>query len=491
MHIHSILEQLRLPLRTDEDWRDYFYLESDDVYHVSLQEPSALIRRKLPEALVQDIWQNQNFDRNDLQTVTGQEIQIVRPGRRNTDEGPDFSGAVLRIDGVDWIGDVEIHVASGQWNDHRHTEDRLYNSVILHVTLHSDVWTGSLKREDGTIIPELVLYPRLLGPIRHLVHDFHRRIDEPILCAAQWDQVPEALVRSWFDELSRKRLSKRARHVRVDSEFGFDADQYLYERIFAALGYAKNSDPMRDLARRLSLRFVVNELADDDLEACFLGVAGLIPQPQHLLDADRETADYAMALRERFERLRHIHNLDEWPRERWRFFRLRPNNFPPLRIAQGLTLLKRDGLIRNRPLNRLRAAAISTQPLRNLRKAFYIRLPDFWKRHVRLEKPTSMVNTELGMQRIDVILVNAVLPVLARMATNLNDLQLQQAVQNVMDDLPPEFDEVVRRFKSLGTKPRAARDAQAMHELYSSYCLHARCLSCKIGQFLLSKHGAP
>lgn len=475
-----------MPFPGDE-WPDLFYLESEDIFHVALREPPGGGRPRLPEALVQDIWERQNFNRADLQTVTGESVTVLNPGTRNTDGGPDFSSALLRIGDVDWIGDVEVHVASGHWNDHRHIENRLYNSVILHVALHADVWTGNLQREDGSVLPEVILFPRLLEPIRRLIHDFHKRSDEPILCAGQWNHVPESLILNWLGDLASARMRDRAQRVRLDSELGFDADQYLYERIFAALGYAKNSAAMRDLARRLPLRFILNEINDDDIEACFFGVAGLIPHPQDLLDADRETADHAMALRQRFERLRFTHNLEEWPRERWKYFRLRPSNFPPLRIAQGLTLLQRGGLLRQQPVSRLRAAALSVHPLRNLRRAFYTELPDFWTRHVRLERATSMTNTEIGRQRIDVILINAVLPTLSRMAIVQDDVRLRNAIHQVLCSMPPETDEVVRRFKKLGTNPQTAAQAQGMHELYSRYCVHARCLSCRIGHHLLGK----
>ncbi len=473
------------PPETCGDWPDHFYMEDEEVFHVAFHEPSTAQSARLPEALVQDIWERQNFDKKDLETVTGEHVTILDPGRRNTDSGPDFSGALLRIGDVDWIGDVEIHVSSGLWNDHRHVEDRRYNSVILHVSLHPDVWTGSLERADGSVLPEIILFPRLREPVRRLVHDFHRRTEEPILCAPQWDRVPENLVRGWIDELAEVRMRDRARRVRVDSEFGFHADQYLYERIFAALGYAKNSSSMRDLARRLPLRFVVEEIEPDDLEACFLGVAGLIPQPADLLEADRETADYAMALRDRFERLRYRHDLEEWPKERWKYFRLRPNNFPPLRIAQGVALLRDRGLLRSQPISRLKAAALSVHPLRNLRRAFYIQLPEFWTHHVRLERATSMITTEIGRQRIDVILVNAVLPILIRLATVQDDARLQDAVHKVLESIPPEKDEIVRLFKRLGTDPLSAKEAQGMHELYSKYCVAARCLACRIGQYHL------
>lgn len=482
---HPWLRATALSRDLEDEEPDYFYWEEDDVYHVALHEPGTAA--SLPEAFVQDIWERQNFDHSDLVTVQGERVTVVDPGRRNDDSGPDFSGASLRIGEVEWVGDVEIHVYSGNWNDHRHVQDRSYNSVILHVALYADVWTGTLLRADGSVMPEIVLFPRLKDSVRRLIHDFHRRDSGAILCAPQWPQVPESLVQTWITELAAMRLDERARRVRVSSEFGFNAEQHLYERTFAALGYAKNAAPMKELARRLPLTFLSRQIPPEDLEACFLGVAGLLPHPSDLLEADRSTADYAMALRDRYERLQLRHSLAQMPREVWKFFRLRPNNFPPRRIAQGVALLREGGPLRSRAVQRLREACLSPDPLRNLRKCFRIEMPAFWTHHVRLEKPSSVMATELGRQRIDVILVNAVLPVLARLADAQDDRRLRDAIRAVLEAIPPEKDEIVRLFTRLGTEPQCARDAQGMHELYARYCSRTRCLTCRIGQYLMGR----
>lgn len=460
-----------------------FFGAEEEVFEVAWHEPAPGATPPVPEDLVQDIWERQAFDRRQLETVDGREIVVVHPGKKNSDAGPDFSHAVLHIDGMEWVGDVEIHVESGRWNDHGHITDARYNSVILHVALRSDMWTGSLKRPDGSTIPEVILYPRLNVAVRSLIHDFHTRRDAEIICAAQWRQVPQAVRTPWFEQLSYRRLVRKAMQDAPPSTPFLDDDQALYEAVFAALGYAKNDEPMRELAYRIPLRFVRSELKPDDLEACFFGVAGLLPTPADLLDADRETADYAMQLREQYERIQLRHDLTSMPREAWKFFRLRPANFPPLRIAQGVILLRR--LLCDRPLDRLRAACTSQQPLQDLRRCFYIKLPPFWTRHVRLEKKSRTVATEIGSQRIDVILANAVLPALFRIANRESDSPLEEAVLATQSRLPAENDEVVAIFRRLGSPPMSAQDAQALHELYGGYCTRARCLSCEIGRYLL------
>ncbi|MFW5955199.1 MAG: DUF2851 family protein [Rhodothermales bacterium] len=471
---------------TTENKASVFYGEEDDVFEVALHEPSQTELKRLPEAFLHDVWEAQRFSKVDLSTSDGRHVSIIRPGKKNSDSGADFTGAVLKIDDMDWVGDVEIHVLSSQWYEHRHHQDTRYNSVVLHVCLHADVWTGHLNRSDGTTIPEIVLYPRLLRPVRNLIHDYYSRTNPPILCASHWRNIPQPLLTEWLDELAETRLLRRTHRVKQQSEFDLSLEQDLFERVFAALGYAKNAEPMKELARRLPLSFVRSEIDCDDLEACFLGVAGLVPSPADLLDADRATADYAMMLRERFERLQLRLNLPTMTRETWKFFRLRPANFPPIRIAQGTALVRSGALFDGSPVARLQGACLEDATLRRLRRCFDIDIPSYWHSHVRLEKRASRLSGSIGRQRIDTILVNAVLPVLLKEADRTSNAQLRQAVYSALEKLPPEKDEVVRLYSGLGTVPQSAKQAQGLHELYRSFCQQARCLSCRIGRHHLS-----
>ena len=129
----------------------------------------------VPEALVQDLWEAQRFDRAGLTTTDGDPVRILDPGVLNTDAGPDFSNAHIRIGGVDWHGDVEIHVRSGAWFDHSHNDDERYDRVVLHVTLHPDLHTGRIPRSDGSLIPEVVLAPRLQRPLQSMLRAFYKR----------------------------------------------------------------------------------------------------------------------------------------------------------------------------------------------------------------------------------------------------------------------------------------------------------------------------
>ncbi len=476
---------IAMPTSTTSVVSPYFYGLSDDVFEVLLHEPAPDVR-DVPESLVQELWQSQRFDRSDLMTVGGMPIQVTSPGRLNTDSGPDFLDVRLRIGETSWRGAVEIHTTSGIWIDHGHDSDPVYNATLLHVSLYSDIWTGRLKRADGTILPEIVLFPRLTTPLRRLVHAFHTRSDQKLACASGWHRVPDSIRDPWIRRLGIERFEeKKSRIASVES-----LERRLYEDVFTSLGYAKNAGAMRTLARVVTRARARQLDHAADVEAIFLGCAGLIPSPSDLLDADRDTADYAMELRDRFERMNHQFELAPMPSTAWRFFRLRPANFPPLRIAQAAALLApKRAFLRDEPIEALsQILRNDPQTVQALRKLFEIELADFWRDHVRLDRRSKPHTRAIGQSRIDAILINAVLPVLATHADRTRDTKLADAVLEAATCLPAEQDVVVRSFEQLGTKPSNAVDAQGLHQLFRTRCTQARCLTCDIGRHLLSEN---
>lgn len=468
--------------------RSHFYGVAADVFEVALHEPGADVRN-VPERLVQHIWQDQHFDTARLKTTSGDPVVVLDPGRLNTDTGPDFTAARLRIGDTEWRGSVEVHTTSGGWYDHRHHTDARYNSVVLHVTLQADVWTGGLRRADETLLPEVVLYPLLEAPLRQLLYTFYTQRPTDILCAAPWKSVPDAVRTPWLQTLARERLHEKAGRIAATARTGADLEQALYENLFKGLGYAKNADAMHALARRVPLTLARRLTSRLDLEALFFGVAGLLPAPADLLESDRETADYTMELRERFDRLRHRFEVSRMEPMQWQFFRLRPANFPPLRIAQGIALLHAPGLLHEAPLERLRDAVRAPKPLQALRRLCRVRPSPFWNNHIRLDRSTRPRNPTLGRQRADALIVNALAPVVHVYADREGHPDLSDAVLSVLHDIRPARDEVTRRFAGLGTPPANAVDAQGLHQLYRTRCRQARCLSCAIGRHLLATSG--
>ncbi len=458
---------------------------------VTLHEPDARVQH-IPEAVVQDLWQGLRFRHADLRTSGGDPVEVWHPGSLNTDAGPDFTGARLHVGGLCWSGDVEVHRTSGEWVEHRHNEDPRYDRVVLHVTLVPDRYTGRLRRSDGTVLPEVVLYPRLQDSLRALLHRFYAAPTPDLPCARQWSDAPEAMRRALVRACGRERLTVRRAALAEaflatpdpSAGSGQALDQLLWERTLRALGYAKNAEPMERLARRVPLRRLRTLTDLRDIEALLFGAAGLLPSTGI---EDRETERYVADLRARFERLAAADPVRPMNPTAWTRARLRAPSLPARRIAQAAALAAPGGLLHRDPVAHLAEAARSERPLAALRSLLTETTPaEFWTTHVRLDRACKPMSAGLGRSRADDILLNAVLPLLLLHAEQSGDIPLDVRVADLYRQLPASSDEVTRRFERLGTSPQSALEAQGLHQLYRTRCAEGRCLTCPVGQWLVS-----
>jgi hypothetical protein len=318
-----------------------------------------------------------------------------------------------------------------------------------------------------------------------LLYQFYTRRDDDILCAGSWKTVPQSTKTAWIRTLATERM--RAKKDRLAALYLLtpNLEDLLHECLFAALGYAKNDGAMTMLARilpRSLTRQCTNPL---DLEALHFGVAGLLPDPADLLDSDRASADYAMTLRERFDQLQLQYEVPVMDKKHWRFFRLRPANFPPLRIAQAVAMLQPGGILHCDPIGTLVNALAAADPVDALRTVLRATPTEFWETHIRLEKATKPRNPAIGTTRLNALIANAVVPVLLLYAEQTNDPVLENTLFDVLRHLPPEHDKITRRYEALDFKTRNAFMAQGLHQLYRTRCREARCLSCPIGRCVL------
>ena len=463
----------------------YFYSLDDRILEVQVLEPRPL--SPIPESIVQTLWRTQQFHHENLRTMQGESVEIVHPGRQNLDSGPDFLDARIVIGGIDWRGDVEIHITSRAWNDHKHDRDSRYNSTILHCTLFSDFWTSSLKREDGSMLPEIVLLPYLKESLSALLRVVSAPEPEPLPCRPLLPLTSTTNRRSVIEEQAAERLRHKKRQVEAAYLQTPDLDALLHRLIFAGLGYAKNAEAMYELASRIPLHTVqaIHDIVD--LEALHFGVAGLIPSTRDLLGMDRPTADYVSELQYRYERLQIKYQIPPMPAHAWHFFRLRPANFPTLRIAQGIALLASESLFRRGVLGTLEKAVISNAPLNSLKALFAVPPSKFWNTHYRFKNSTANRDPQIGENRVYRLLINAVAPVLLVHADQTNQLALEERTIGVLKSMPAESDHLVTLFKAAGFTTPNAYISQGVHQLHRAFCVEKRCLECKIGRSILNE----
>ncbi len=438
---------------------------------------------QMPEDFVQDIWRQCSFDTTSLRTVAGQAVRVRDPGRQNRDGGPDFLNARLRIDEIEWIGDVEIHVRSEDWFRHGHHRDPRYNSVVLHVTLVADLWTGSVSRCDGTTVEEIVLSEHLGVSLRKLLHQFRTRDRGAIICETEWPAIPSPVKERAVRRMSRLRLLRRSISVEAQLADGLPPERLLYRGVLGALGFSKNEAAMLDLADRVPLAVARQIDVTLDVEALYFGMAGLIPVASQTECANAEQIRIER-LKKRFEQLRRSVEREPMSANQWQFFRLRPSNFPPLRIAQASAMVSAGRLFRAETVDNFDLS----QPdvlISRLSALLDPPVPEFWETHYRLERASAHHSARVGAARGRRITINAVLPLLIARCSRRDRRMAVDKGLALLANVAAEDDELTRYFETLGLRSASARESQGLHELHVSRCAQHGCLRCDVGRHIL------
>ncbi|MGI4872894.1 MAG: DUF2851 family protein [Janthinobacterium lividum] len=419
------------------------------------------------------VWQHQYFDKTALCTTAGEEIQVLRPGQRNADAGPDFLNARLRLGDMEWNGAVEIHLRASDWHRHNHQTDAKYDQVVLHVVLTAD---ADVRRTNGSLIPALALAPRLapdlLGRYEALVAAPPAAV---LPCAPLLDRVP-MLVRTMMTE---RALLERVEHkadtiAELHQTLGQDWEATAYHTLAAAFGFQKNSEPLGRLAKAVPLPVLRRHRHDQrQLEALLFGQAGFLVE-------NEETADdeYLRDLRHEHEFLRHKYGLGvaALAAHEWNYLRLRPANFPAVRLGQLV------GLLHRRPA--LFDALLTAQNVAALTDFFTgAPAPDYWRAHFRPGRPGKVPT--LGKSSVELLITNVVVPLRVAYARHAGQPALVESSIGLLSELPAEHNQYTDLYESLGFEHRTASDSQGLLALHKGYCQPRRCLHCAIGARLV------
>ncbi|MEQ8689026.1 MAG: DUF2851 family protein [Imperialibacter sp.] len=429
-----------------------------------------------PEEFLHFIWQFQYFDSAELRTTDGQAILISKQGFLNSDAGPDFREARLRIGEMEWNGQVEIHLKSSDWHNHKHQFDKAYDSVVLHVVWEAD---REILRTDGTYVPQLELKDRvslqLLSKYQGLIQ---QRVDVP--CQTQIKNIDALKRQSMIDRVLVERLQRKTKDVEILlKKYGGDWDATAVHYLIRYFGFKKNEEGFQQLSKRVSYK-VMKKLAFDkkDLEAYLLGLAGLL---------DDDSSDfYSKALKERFDYINHKFQLiaTTLPPIPWKFMRMRPANFPTIRMAQLAAIIHQSP--------RLFAVFVESD-LAGLRGVFKSKVSDYWLTHFQFakDKPgtekakSSGQSAFVGSKSIDILLINCVVPLLFAYGKEQGSAELEEKALLLLNQLQFEENTITRKLSFMPVEKPTAYESQAFIELYQHYCQPRRCLSCQIGTHLI------
>lgn len=423
------------------------------------------------EDFVHYLWRFARFDLLDLKTTQGVSITIQDFGEYNRlNAGPDFHSAQLRIDEMHWAGHVEMHLRSSDWFAHGHHQDPAYDNVILHVVLEED---EPAINTQGRRIPCLELTNRIPAG---LAKTYWRLMNNSywIPCQNQLGTVSDLHLKSWLDRLVVERLEVRAGQIGHRLEINKnDWEATFYERLARSLGGRINDEGMDMLARSAPLKIALkhkNSLMQ--LEALYFGQSGL-------LQTAPEDDPYVARLKAEYKLLAHKYSLKALPVTAWRYLRLRPNNFPTIRIAQLATLIYQSG--------QLFSKVLVAADLKELSNTFDVKVSHYWRDHYRFGKTAKASNKRLGKDALRSLFVNAVAPVYLLYGQMQGDDRYLEKATHLLEQLPPEKNATIKKWSELGLKSENAADTQALLQLKRSYCDQNRCLDCALGCRILSR----
>ncbi len=420
----------------------------------------------MKESILHYIWQHKLFTPHSLLTTEGEKVEIIDVGKINTDAGPDFFNAKIKIGDTIWAGNVEIHTRASDWKIHNHQADQAYDSVILHVVKFADT---EILRKNGTKIPQIeLIYPH------NIEENYEQLISEQkwIPCEDKISKVPNIFIQSWKTTLLTERLEQKMKAI---SQLLDNNNQHWEEAFYITLarsfGFGTNSQAFEALAKSLPLSALgkhKNNLFQ--IEALLFGQSGLL--------VDQISDEYCLQLKKEFEFMKAKFNLQPLKSEFWKLLRLRPDNFPHIRIAQFAGLIHSSSKMFSR---------IVEQPeIKYLNELFNCEPSEYWKTHYTFGNQSLEKTKKLGKTSINSILINTVIPFLFCYASQKGIQELKDKALQLLEFLPAEQNSVIAGWKQLGLNAETAFDSQALLQLKKYYCDDKKCLRCRIGHKVLT-----
>lgn len=421
----------------------------------------------MQEDFLHYIWQHKKFDVLRLKTTQNESLDIVKVGQYNVNSGPDFFNAQINIGGQLWAGNVEIHIKSSDWYVHNHEQDAAYDNVILHVVWEHD---SEVFRKDNSQIPTLELCHYI---DKHLVENYKSLFSNTnkwINCENHFAEVDAFILDNWLERLYFERLERKSDSILellVQSKNDWEA--VLFKLLAKNFGLKVNGDVFFSLANSFDFSIIRKIQSKPDLiEALFFGQVGL-------LESDLQET-YYLQLRKDYQFLKQKFQLDNQYVLPLQFFRLRPPNFPTIRLSQLAMLY-------NKHLN-LFSKLMTAQSLEEFYKVFDISASSFWETHYTFGKQSKATNKSLTKSFIDLVLINTVLPLKFCYTKHLGQRNDEQII-SIATAINSEDNSIIKAFNSLKNVSNTSLQSQALIQLKTEYCDKNKCLQCAVGNAVI------
>ncbi len=422
---------------------------------------------EISEKFLQYLWKHKLVSKTTFTSIQNQAIEIINYGTHNLDAGPDFFNGKIKCQKVALIGNIEIHVKTSDWIKHGHSSNRAYDNVILHVVYTNDL---NIECQPTSSTPVIELKPFISNAML-LQYQLLTGKDNPLICGKQISDVSRSLTNTWLQKLAVERLEDKILEIEKMYQYNqSDLQETFYQMIAGNFGFKINKEPFMQLARKTPLSIIAKHKDNlTQIEALLFGQAGLL--------MDEINHPYYRTLQNEYEFLRYKYKLRPLNKSIWQYLRLRPANFPCIRIAQLSKLLfQSDYLFSN---------YLKLDNFEACNRYFNISASPYWFHHYRFGTQVSESQPNLGKDSIDNICINTVIPMLFFYGRKNNETYFEDKALLMLEQLQAEKNKFTKSFAYYGLKAQNAFESQALLQLNKQYCEPKKCLNCKIGQAII------
>lgn len=424
----------------------------------------------MKEDFLHYLWKYQKFAKTDLKTTDGELLQVFKVGNHNTQsDGPDFSIAQLVINVQKWAGNVEVHIKSSDWFAHNHQTDANYDSVILHVVWEDDV---DVYRQNDTKIPTLELKSVVSAEALNAYQQLYANSKERwINCETHIKHVDKFVVENWLERLYFERLEQKCEPItNLLNENKNNWEATCFCLLAKSFGGNTNGEAFFKMAQSIPFSIVQKETSVFKLEALFMGQANLL---------NEKTDDpFEKTLLNEYYYLKKKFSLTSLTGVKAQFYRLRPPNFPTIRLSQLAVLYA--------SYNDLFVRLNQANSLNDLKTIFNLKASEYWDTHYNFGKETKSIAKKISSSYLSVICLNSVIPLRFLFGKHTHDSSdFTEELLELVRSLKPEKNTIVSNYGKAGVNAYSALDSQALLTLYKNYCNVGKCTHCNVGVSLL------
>ncbi len=424
---------------------------------------------RVPEELLHYVWQFKKLSVLSLYTCAGEKIRIVETGFWNRDAGPDFINSKLLIGNTLWSGNVEIHCFASDWNKHGHQHNQSYDNVILHVVLHKDT---QVCRSDGSEVATLEIADSIQPYLLEKYNDTFQNL-ATFPCANLIQYIDPFVIYSQLERSSIERLIFRSNLIlsQLQTNKG-DWEETTFQLLAKNFGFHLNGVPFEMLAKSILYKRIQTLMKNQNsIEAILFGQAGFLKKYSN--------DSYYKSLRAIYQHFKLKYQLQPFSVDIWKFLRMRPVNFPTVRIAQFAAFLNQT--------NKLFDVFINTNdPLKLIQIFKDLKVSAYWQTHYHFQKECRQHTTNIGLNSIHNLLINTVASLLFAYGRYSDSHQLKNRAIELLEILPAEKNHIIALYTKQGLLIKNAFQSQGLIDLHHQYCTSKKCLQCKIGLKLMS-----